>query len=323
MSSDNPAANCAAAPRLAVVSGAGSGLGRAFCLQIAMGPPCHIVAMDVDHGAAAETLVQAERLGAVRGEVAAIDVADADAWRALRARLQRDWPRLDLLVNNAGVCLAAEFGGDNLAAWRRLMEVNYFGVLHGCHEMTAWLKWSARNRASSAAPPAVINVASVVGWLAGPSMGAYCASKAAVIALSEALYAELRPAGVNVTVVAPGFFRTGLLDRGEFCTTRHRAEAERLSRRARFTAANVAHMALRASQRGQLYAVMGARARWLWRLKRLAPRLVHRIVARRYHRTFAGVGDDVLVGIADDVLDGVGDDPARNRVVESLLNPEP
>jgi short-subunit dehydrogenase len=119
-------------------------------------------------------------------------------------------------------------------------------------------------------------------------MGAYSASKAAVIALSEAMHAELRPAGVGVTIAAPGFFQTGLLDRGEFCTPRHRAEAQRLSRGARFTADDVARIALRASERGALYAVMGARARWFWRMKRFAPRALQRIIARRYHRTFDG-----------------------------------
>ena len=89
-----------------------------------------------------------------------------------------------------------------------------------------------------------------------------------------------------MTVVAPGFFKTGLLDRGTFCTNRHRAEAERLSRNASFTAADVARAALAASARGQLYCVLGSRARWLWRAKRLAPRALYRIITKSYHRTF-------------------------------------
>lgn len=291
MSNSALASDVAASPRLALVTGAAGGLGRAFCKQLAVGPPCHVVAVDLDPEGVAETLAQCEQLGAPRGEAVMMDVAEAQAWRALGHRLQREWPRLDLLVNNAGVCLAAEVGDDRLAAWRRLMDVNYFGVVQGCHAMVPWLKASASARRSAPAP-AVVNVASIAGWLAGPSMGAYSASKAAVIALSEALYAELLPVGVHVTVVAPGFFRTGLLERGEFCTTRHRAQAERLSRRATFTADDVARLALRAARRGDLYAVMGARARWLWRMKRLAPRLLQRIVARRYHRTFAEVEDN-------------------------------
>jgi len=176
-------------------------------------------------------------------------------------------------------------GGDN-ADWRRLMDVNFFGVLNGCQILGPLLE-----RYDHRVPTTkrrIINVASVAGLLGAPSMGAYCASKAAVMALSEAMYAELRTAGVHVTVVAPGFFHTGLLESGSFCTPRHRAQAERLSRRAAFTADDVARAALVASERGQLYCIIGARARWLWRAKRLAPRVLHRVIARNYDKTFRG-----------------------------------
>ena len=116
--------------------------------------------------------------------------------------------------------MSAEVGDGDLAAWRRVIEVNYLGLLAGCHVMTPWLKASAllaKNSSSpnsrlatrnSQLPPAIINIASVTAFLPAPAMGAYASSKAAVIALSEAMYAELRPHGVHVTVVAPGFFRT-------------------------------------------------------------------------------------------------------------------
>jgi NAD(P)-dependent dehydrogenase (short-subunit alcohol dehydrogenase family) len=208
-------------------------------------------------------------------------VTDRDAWRRLGDRLAADLAAgrivgIDVLVNNAGVCAAAETLGSDGDTWRRMMDVNFFGVLNGCQAVGPLMDRGAR----------IINVASIAGYLAGPAMGAYSASKAAVIALSEAMYAELRPRGIGVTVVAPGFFRTGLLETGAFCTPRHRAEAERLSRRAKFTADDVARIALTAAGRRQLYAVMGGRVRWLWRFKRLAPRMVQRIVSRRYHRTF-------------------------------------
>jgi len=268
--------------RLAIVTGAGGGLGRAFCRALTAQGGWHIVAVDVDQQSLEEALadIGSEAPAATAAQAEVMDVADPTAWAALRDRLRAKWPRLDLLVNNAGVCLAAEAGQGPLDPWRRVMEVNYLGLLCGCHTMTAWLKESAAGR------PAIVNVASIAGLLAGPSMGAYCASKAAVVALSEAMYAELRPAGVGVTVAAPGFFRTGLLERGEFCTPRHRAQAERLARHAAFTADDVARAVLRAAQRRQLYVVLGRRARWLWRLKRLAPRTLQRIVASRYHQTF-------------------------------------
>jgi NAD(P)-dependent dehydrogenase (short-subunit alcohol dehydrogenase family) len=292
--------------QLAVVTGAGSGLGRAFCLELAAAGGWHIVALDIDEAAASETLNEASRLvpepGVFSAESRAFDVTCRETWRQLAERLAADQardalPPLALLVNNAGICAAAETldaAAADADQWRRIMEVNYFGVLNGCQALGPLLCQTASQPPSppslqppaSSPQPAIINVASIAAFLAGPSMSAYAASKAAVVALSEALYAELRPAGVGVTIVAPGFFKTGLLDRGTFCTNRHRAEAERLSRNASFTAADVAREALAAAASRRLYCVLGRRARWLWRAKRLAPRMLYRIVTRSYHRTF-------------------------------------
>ncbi len=272
-------------PRLAIVTGAGSGLGREFCRQLARAGGWHLVAVDIELAGAEQTVAEVRQFGAA-GEAVAMDVTDAAGWTALRERLQHDWPRLDLLVNNAGVCMSAEVGDGDLAAWRRVIEVNYLGLLAGCHVMTPWLKASAAasQETSTRHSPAIINIASITAYLPAPAMGAYASSKAAVVALTEAMYAELRPHGVHVTAVAPGFFRTRLLERGTFTLRRHRAQAEYLTRTAKIDAASVARVALAASAHGRLYAITGRRARWLWRIKRLAPRILFRVIARRYQR---------------------------------------
>lgn len=282
-------------PRLAIITGAASGLGRAFCRQvIAAAGPWHIVAVDLDKAGAQQTLAQVRQAGRVDGQCERFDVADADAWSELRQRLQRDWPRLDLLVNCAGICLSAEIGDGALADWRRVHEVNYLGVLNACHVMTPWLKYSAvidneilRPQASGR-KPSLINIASIMGLLPAPALAAYSASKAAVIALSEAMYAELRPHGVNVTVAAPGFFHTSLLDNGAFASQRHRDQADELVRTSVIDADSVAQETLRASAQGRLYAVMGRRARWFWRLKRGAPTALLNSLSRRYQRMMCG-----------------------------------
>lgn len=289
--------------RLAIVTGAGSGLGREFCRQLAKASGWHIVCVDIAPADAEQTLAEVQQLGAA-GEVVELDVADADACLALRRRLQRDWPRLDLLVNNAGVCMSAEVGDGDFSVWRRVIDVNYLGLLTGCHVMTPWLKASAllatssdlsnsrRSTRHSQLSPAIINVASITAFTPAPAMGAYASSKAAVVALTETMYAELRPHGVHVTVVAPGFFRTRLLERGKFTLRRHRAQAEYLTRSARIDAASVARESLAASRHGRLYVITGRRARWLWRIKRLAPRVLFRIIARRYQRIIIRAEDD-------------------------------
>jgi len=286
-------------PRLAIITGAGSGLGREFCRQLTRGGGWHLVCVDLSLADVEQSVAEVRQLGAA-GEAVELDVTDAAGWLVLRDRLQLDWPRLDLLVNNAGVCMSAEVGDGDLAAWRRVIEVNYLGLLNGCHVMTPWLKNSASPNSSLATrhsqlSPAVINIASVTAFLPAPAMGAYASSKAAVVALSEAMYAELRPHGVHVTVVAPGFFRTRLLERGTFTLRRHRAQAEYLTRTAKIDAASVARASLAASRHGWLYVITGRRARWLWRIKRLAPRILFRVIARRYQRIIIrgeeGAGD--------------------------------
>lgn len=274
-------------PRLAIVTGAGGGLGRAFCRRLAASGDVHIVAIDADTTAGEVAIAEIRATPGNRhgGEFLPLDVTDRDAWQRLAERLAGELDRgayaaPAVLVNNAGVCAAAETIAGDGDQWRRVMEVNFFGVLNGCQALgPLWQEHAA-------ARPAIINVASIAGFLAPPSMSAYSASKAAVIALSEAMHAELRPAGVAVTVVAPGFFTSGLLDRGVFCSNRHKAQAEKLSKNAKFTADDVARLALAASGRGELYCVMGARARWLWRAKRLAPRLLLKAMSRNYQRTF-------------------------------------
>jgi NAD(P)-dependent dehydrogenase (short-subunit alcohol dehydrogenase family) len=282
-------------PRLAIITGAASGLGRAFCQQvIAASGRWHIVAVDLDEANAQQTLAQIRQSGRVDGQCERFDVFDANAWSELRQRLQRDWPRLDLLVNCAGICLSAEVGDGPIADWRRVHEVNYLGVLNACHVMTPWLKQSAVSREENLKPqasslkPSLINIASIMGLLPAPALAAYSASKAAVIALSEAMYAELRPHGVNVTVAAPGFFRTSLLDNGDFASQRHRDQADQWVRTSVIDADSVARESLAASARGQLYVVMGRRARWYWRLKRAAPTRLMNSLSRGYERMMRG-----------------------------------
>jgi NAD(P)-dependent dehydrogenase (short-subunit alcohol dehydrogenase family) len=278
--------------RLAVVTGAASGLGRAFCRELLrQGGQWRVLAVDIDEAHGQRTIAELRQELGSFAEFHRLDVTDAASWRdlteGLAVRLDEDERLVPaLLVNNAGVCAASEVVGGDAGDWRRLMDVNFFGVLNGCQALGPLFERYAHR--DPTVQRRFINVASVAGLLGAPSMGAYCASKAAVVALSEAMYAELRPAGVHVTVVAPGFFRTGLLDSGSLCSPRHRAEAERLSRRAAFTADDVARAAMTASERGRLYCVLGARARWLWRVKRLAPRILHRVIARNYNRTFRG-----------------------------------
>jgi short-subunit dehydrogenase len=158
-----------------------------------------------------------------------------------------------------------------------VVDTNLIGTALGCETFLPWLRSHPRRSH-------VVNVASIAGILAPPSMAAYSASKAGVIALSEAIAAECDRGRPGVTVVCPGFFRSGLLETWHFSSRVESREAHRRMRSARWSSERVARRVVRAVHRNRRYVVVGLRARWLWRLKRLAPRLTTALVRRIYRR---------------------------------------
>ena len=259
--------------RTAIVTGSASGLGRALAVRLAHDGWSMALA-DVDEERNRKTLELVEQAGG-SGHCERLDVARPDEWLALRDRLMAQWPQLDLLVNNAGVAGSGEIGEFPIEEWRRLIEINLMGAVHGCHTFIEWLK-SHPQRAH------VINTASLAAYTAGPTMAAYNVAKAGVLALSETLYVEARRHGVGVTVLCPGFFRTNLLDRGHYASEEQRQFALKTMENAALTADDVADLAVRAMRRGRLHVVVGRRARGFWRAKRWFPRLYLNLLASRY-----------------------------------------
>jgi NAD(P)-dependent dehydrogenase (short-subunit alcohol dehydrogenase family) len=261
--------------RCALVTGGGGGLGREFCLHLAR-KGWHVGIADINAAGAEEALAGVLKEGG-SGLVETLDVADVAQWQLLIAKLRGQWPRLDLLVNNAGICGAGKIGEYPLANFRRIVEVNLMGVVNGCHMTVPWMLETAPGGQ-------IVNVASIAPALNAPTMAAYNTAKAGVIALSETLHGELRPRGIGVTTVMPGFFRSQLLEKGTFDDEGLRNLADCLAKNSGFTAADVVEQTMRAVARGHLHVILGRKARLAWRLKRLAPRLFHRYVAWSFER---------------------------------------
>lgn len=271
-----------ATQRYALVTGGGSGLGRAFCLRLAR-EGWHVAVTDVDLVAAERTNAEIVAAGGA-GQVELLDVTSLDAWQRLLERLRGDWPRLDLLINNAGICASGEIGQASLEEFQRVMDVNFHGTLNGCQTMVPWMKEAAGGH--------VVNIASIFGLVAPASLGAYNVSKAAIVALSETLACELKSHGIGVTVVAPGFFDSQLISRGSFATEQQRQIADEYLQNANVTAEQVVDRTLAAVRRGQLYVVMGRKARWIWRLKRWMPSRFAKLMAWRYGRKLRSLKSD-------------------------------
>lgn len=246
----------------AVVTGAGSGIGRAFAVELGRRGG-RVVCADLDETSAKETSTLVEEAG---GEATAVrcDVSVEQEVRDLSLAAQA-WlgSAPGLVVNNAGIGAGGRVVGDaSLPDWERTLGVNLWGVIHGCHTFVPLLRERGHG--------GVINVASAAGFTAAPRMAAYNVSKAGVVSLSETLAAELSGSGVAVTVLCPTFVRTNIFG-GELIDPAAAQLARRIARLAGFSPERVARMTLDAHDRGRLYVLPQLDAKALWRLKRLAP----------------------------------------------------
>jgi len=256
----------------AVITGAGSGFGRALGLELARRGG-RLLLSDRDLASCEESARLCREAGATSAKAMVCDVTKIEDVEALAKACDG---RIDLLVNNAGVSSGGNVGELPLDVWRWTVEVNLWGVIHGCHVFVPLLKKQGSGH--------ILNMASAAGLLSAPRMGAYNVAKAAVVALSETLSGELRGTGVDVTVLCPTFFRTNIASSGRFSDEKIKAAAERLVEGGT-TAQAVARSALVSVEKGELYCVPMADGRWAWRLKRALPEsfagLASRAVKRR------------------------------------------
>lgn len=253
----------------AVITGGGSGLGRALARALAT-RGATVVVSDV-RVAFAENTAEAIRVAGGQAFALACDVTRIDDVARLAEEATRLAGDIDLLVNNAGIGAAGRIGEGALDSWHRTVDVNLWGVVYGCHYFVPRMRSLGRGH--------VLNVASAAAFGSAPSMGAYNVTKSAVVALSETLAAEASSYGVGVTVLCPGFFRTSILEQSiGVLSDQQRRYIESEMARSRHDADDVARIALDAVEVGKLYAVPHAEIRWLWRAKRLAPALFTRLV---------------------------------------------
>lgn len=246
----------------AVVTGAGSGIGRAFALELARRGG-RVVCVDLDGDTAERTASQIHRTGA-RAVAVQCDVSNEDNVVAVKAAAEQ-WlgEAPNLLINNAGIGAGGRpIGEAPLADWRRTLDVNLWGAIYGCHHFVPALR--------AAGTGGIINVASAASFASGPGMAAYNVSKAGVVSLSETLSAELADGDVAVTVLCPTFVRTNIFD-GELIDRRAGALGQKIARAVGFTPERVARMTLDAHDRGVLYVMPQPDAKVLWRAKRLLP----------------------------------------------------
>jgi NAD(P)-dependent dehydrogenase (short-subunit alcohol dehydrogenase family) len=253
--------------KVVVVTGAGSGIGRATALMFA-GRGAHLHLADVDEAAVQAVREEIERRGG-RASAHTVDCSDPDAVEAFAERVFAADGRVDVLHNNAGIGHAGDLESTTMDDWQRVIGINLLGVAYG---MQAF----APRILAQGAPAAIVNTASAAGLAGLPRMAPYCASKFGVVGLSEALDAELAPRGVRVTAVCPGLVNTPIVSsailRGQLAE--ERAGAVDLYRRRGASPDDVARVVLEAVDRHRpVRVVPKGQVGALWAVKRLSPRL--------------------------------------------------
>jgi len=192
--------------RVALVTGASSGIGRASCLRLARAG-ARIAATDVDP--AGQSLVG--EIGASGGMATfrRLDVTDEQAWVAAVEEVVARWSRLDVLVNSAGIALAHPVAETSLAEWRRVMAVNLDGVFLGTKHALAAMRRLGNGGS-------IINISSASGLVGSAGASAYCASKGGVRLFTKAVALECAKEGIRVNSVHPGGVRTPIWERADW-----------------------------------------------------------------------------------------------------------
>lgn len=263
--------------QLVLVTGAGSGIGRATAFAFAESG-ARVVAVDRDTESAARTAELARLIGAPEAWAETVDVSDEQAIEKLAAKVAAEYGVVDVLVNNAGIGLSGSFFDTTPEDWKKVLDVNLWGVIHGC-------RLFGKQMADRGQGGHIVNTASAAAFQPSKVLPAYSTSKAAVLMLSECLRAELSGQGIGVSAICPGLVNTNITSTAHFAGVDAAEEKRRQKKSARlyglrnYPPEKVADAILRAVVRNEAVVPVTPEARGAHLMSRFAPRAL-RAMAR-------------------------------------------
>jgi NAD(P)-dependent dehydrogenase (short-subunit alcohol dehydrogenase family) len=260
--------------RKVLITGAGSGLGRALAERHALRGDA-VACADLDRGRAEATCAALPGSGHL---AFAVDVGSDESMQELADEVRAVWGGVDVLYNNAGIASGGPMVETTMAEWRRILEVDLLGVVRGCRLFLPGMLAARRG--------AIVNTASFAGLAGAPGIMSYGVAKAGVVALSEQLRAEVEPQGVRVSVICPSFFRTNLMD-GALGSERVRGMALRMMDTSPDTLDGVADAVFADVERGTFLILPTRREPMRWRIKRWFPQYYFRKLLKAYARATA------------------------------------
>ena len=274
--------------KIAIVTGGASGIGQMLCEEISVRGAVVIVAdLNLDGAQrVASTIVE----GGGRARAASLDVSNADAVRELVNSVAVEHRRLDFIFNNAGIGVGGEVRDLTPEHWRRIVEINLFGVISGTSAAYSLMVKQGFGH--------IVNTASLAGLIGSPTMTPYTTTKFAVVGLSTSLRAEAESLGVRVSAVCPGFIQTGIFDAGTFVKSNKEAFLSQIPFKL-MDARKAARKILRGVERNRAIIVFPFYARVLWWLARIHPGLLSplsRKTVNDFRRTRDAAGQDSYAG---------------------------
>ncbi|GHH05732.1 SDR family oxidoreductase [Streptomyces lanatus] len=261
--------------QLVLVTGAGSGIGRATAYAFAEAG-ARVVAVDRDAESAGRTAEMSRLIGAPEAWAETVDVSDEQAMEKLAARVAAEYGVVDVLVNNAGIGLSGSFFDTTPEDWKKVLDVNLWGVIHGC-------RLFGKQMAERGQGGHIVNTASAAAYQPSKALPAYSTSKAAVLMLSECLRAELTDQGIGVSAVCPGLVNTNITSTAHFAGVDAEEEKRRQKKSARlyglrnYPPEKVADAILRAVVRGEAVVPVTPEARGAYLMSRFTPKALRRI----------------------------------------------
>lgn len=253
--------------KVAAITGAASGMGRALAVALAR-RGCHVAIADVQVDGLAETCRSVNAAADVNCSTHLVDVADRAAVETFAADVVREHGRVNLIFNNAGVDVTATVEDMTYADFEWLVNINFWGVVHGTKAFLPHLRQAGEGH--------VINTSSLFGLMSVPTQSAYHAAKFAVKGFTDALRLELADTGIGVSCVMPGGVRTNIVRNARFRISDNLAPTqeeivERFESRAGLSADEAADWILRGVARNKARILVGRDAQVAAFLLRLFP----------------------------------------------------
>ncbi len=252
--------------KIAIITGGGSGIGKALCETLGQ-QGAIVIATDVMFSSVKKVVSEINQNG---GQAIArlLNVSDSMAFQKLIEDIISQHGRLDFLFNNAGITLLGEVYDMTLEHWHQIINVNFMGVVHGVSSTYPVMVKQGFGH--------IVNIASTAGLVGYPSATAYASTKSAVIGLSTSLRSEGKHLGVNVSVVCPGYVNTNIFNTGTILNADMKAVLDRAPLKA-VEPKQIVQAILRGVIKNKELILFPFSAKLLWWLSRIHPGLLNPI----------------------------------------------